>query len=388
MRKLTLLLTSMLTMMAGAVVAPSLPQINNIFSLIPHADILTKLIITLPALFIALFSPLFGKLSDAIGRKKILLTALIIYGISGASAYFIKNLYLILIGRAFLGIAVAGIMTMVSALIGDYYKGQERSHFIGLRGAFTGLGGVVFIAFAGWLTDFGWHVPFLIYLFAFLILPLVLIYIYEIEQFKDAGKKPQPISKVEYPKQLVVIIYSLIFFSTVAFFMMPVQIPFLLKSIPGITNAQVGMALAAQSLSGSIIAMNYQRINNKLSFLTIYQVTFALMAIGYIIIGVSSSYFQYITGLVIAGMGVGLLIPTGTMWIIEVAPESIRGQLVGKANTSMFVAMFASPILIQPIVKFSSISGAFLAMGITLIGLITVLSYLKKHIDKISSMVK
>lgn len=379
MRKLTLLLTSMMTMMAGAVVAPSLPQINNIFSLTPHADILTKLIITLPALFIAFFSPFFGKLSDVIGRKKILFTALIIYSLSGVSAYFLNNLHLILVGRAFLGISVAGIMTMVGALIGDYYKGQERSRFMGMQGAFMGLGGVVFIAFAGWLADFGWHVPFLIYLFGFLVLPLVLIYIYEIEQFKDNNKAITPAHDIDYPKRLVAVIYSLIFFSLIAFYMIPVQLPFVLKSIPGVTNAQVGLAIAAQSLSGAIIAMNYRRIKSKLSFFTIYQITFAFLAIGYIFIGFSNTYFQYIIGLVIAGLGVGLLMPTGTMWIIEVAPESMRGQLVGKANTSMFVAMFISPIIMQPIIKLASISSAFIVMGIALIGLIIVLNYLKNN---------
>ena len=377
MRKLTLLLTSMMTMMAGAVVAPSLPQINNVFSLTPHADILTKLIITLPALFIAFFSPIFGKLSDVIGRKKILLISLIIYSISGVSGYFLNNLYLILVGRAFLGIAVAGIMTMVGALIGDYYKGHERSKFMGMQGAFMGLGGVFFIAFAGWLADFGWQVPFLIYLFAFIVLPLVLIYIYEIEQFGDADKTTKSIGNIEYPKRLVAVIFSLIFFSLVAFYMIPVQLPFVLKSIPGISNAQVGMAIAAQSLSGAIIAMNYRKIKSYLSFFTIYQITFGFLAIGYFIIGFSATYYQYIFGLVIAGFGVGLLMPTGTMWVIEVAPESIRGQLVGKANTSMFVAMFVSPILVQPLIKLSSVSGAFIIMGVALIGLIIAIYYLK-----------
>jgi len=380
LRKITLLLSSMMTMMAGAVVAPSLPQINNIFSLTPHVDILTRLIITLPALFIAFFSPVFGKLSDTIGRKRILLTSLIIYSLGGVSGYLLNNLYLILIGRAFLGISVAGIMTMVIALIGDYYKGKERSQFMGIQGAFMGIGGVVFISFAGWLADFGWHTPFLIYLFGFLIFPLAIIYLYEPEQFeKQSSLKNQPNKDTSYSKALVTIIYALIFFGIIAFYMIPVQIPYLLKSIPGVNNAQVGLAIAAQSLAGSIVAMNYRKIKSKLSYCSIYQITFGLMALGYLLISLSHSYFQIIGGLVVSGLGVGLLMPTGNMWIIDVAPDSIRGQLAGKANTATFVAMFISPLIVQPIIKLTSISGSFFAMAITLFAFIGVLVYLKKN---------
>ncbi len=388
LRKLTLLCASMMTMMSGAIVAPSLPQINNVFSLTPHADILTRLIITLPALFIAVFSPIFGKLSDAIGRKKILWIALLLYGLSGTSGYLLNNLYFILVGRAFLGISVAGIMTMVVALIGDYYKGPERSHFMGMQGAFMGLGGVVFIAFAGWLADFGWHVPFLIYIFGFIVLPGALIYLYEPEQFTKSGaENTAPEKPEEYSKTLVTIIYMIIFFGILAFYMIPVQIPYLLKGLKGVSNAQVGMAIAVQSLAGSFVAMYYRKIKHILSFCSIYQITFGLMAIGYIIIGFSHTYLQYIIGLIISGFGVGLLMPSGNMWIIEVSPETIRGKLVGKANTSMFVAMFISPVIIQPLIKLSSLSGAFISMGIILFILIALLFYLKTNQYKLTKTV-
>jgi MFS family permease len=75
--KITLLLSAMMTMMAGAVMAPSLPQINEVFNKTPHAALLTRLVITLPALFIAIFSPLYGQLIDKTGRKKVVIAGFI-----------------------------------------------------------------------------------------------------------------------------------------------------------------------------------------------------------------------------------------------------------------------------------------------------------------------
>lgn len=52
--KETLLLTSTLTVMAGATIAPSLPQIAEVFQDLPSAGMLTKMVLTIPALVIAL----------------------------------------------------------------------------------------------------------------------------------------------------------------------------------------------------------------------------------------------------------------------------------------------------------------------------------------------
>jgi MFS family permease len=376
-QKTTLLLASMMTMMAGAVVAPSLPQINTIFSLTPHANILTRLIITLPALFIAFFSPIFGKISDMHGRKKILLVALILYSLSGVTGYFFNNLYLILVGRAFLGIAVAGIMTIVVTLIGDYYVGKERSQFLGLQGSFMGIGGVVFISLAGWLADFGWHVPFLIYLFGFLVFPLVIVYLDEPEQFTHKKQTTTVLANIDYPRTLVTIIYILIFCGIIIFYMIPVQIPYLLKSISGVSNTQVGLAIASQSLTGALVAMNYRRIKSNFSFCNLYKITFTIIAIGYLIIGTGSTFTHIILGLIVSGMGIGLLMPTANMWIIEVAPETIRGKLVGKANRATFIAMFLSPILVQPIINRTSIAFSFAIVSLFALVLVALLFLLK-----------
>ncbi len=377
--KLTLLLVSTMTMMAGAVVAPCLPQINNIFSQTPHANILTRLIITLPPLLIALVSIFAGKLSDRIGRKQILLYSLFFYGISGASAFFMHNIYLILISRAFLGISVAGIMTIVIALIGDYYKGDERTKFLGTQAAFMGIGGVVFVALAGYLADFGWQVPFLIYSFGFLVFPLAYYYLYEPQKNETPQNIELKASNNSYSKPLINLIYTLAFIGVVAFYMIPVQIPYLLKTIPGISNSQIGLAIAAQSLTGAIVAMNYKKIKARFTFYSLYQIAFSFMSIGYLYIGLSNSYLHYILGLIISGLGVGLLMPTGNTWIIEVAPAEVRGKLVGKANTAIFIAMFCSPVILQPIINISSLSTAFIFMSIILPIFAVGISYIKKY---------
>ena len=125
--QITLLLASTLTVMAGATIAPGLPAMKAAFAAEENADFLVRLVLTLPALFIVLGAPLAGFLIDRFGRKRLLLFSAILYAAAGSSGFFLNSLMLILIGRALLGFAVAGIMTSVTTLIADYFTGVARA---------------------------------------------------------------------------------------------------------------------------------------------------------------------------------------------------------------------------------------------------------------------
>lgn len=212
--EITLLLSSMFTMMAGAIIAPALPQIERIFQDTDNIALLTRLILSMPAIFTAIFAPIFGFLADKLGRRNLLLLSLLLYAIGGFSGFLLNDIYLILVGRALLGIAVAGIMTISSTLIGDYFTGSERNKFIGLQGAFMGFGGVVFVSIAGILADISWNLPFLIYLLSILALITGSISI------KDAPKKQQVQqfqTKTDYNKSKALKVYALVFMGIVLY---------------------------------------------------------------------------------------------------------------------------------------------------------------------------
>ena len=91
----------------------------------------------------------------------------------------LDDLYAILASRAALGVAVAGTMTSVTALVGDYYSGEARTRYAGLQSLAMSLGAVVCVAAGGLLADVGWRLPFLIYLTGWAVLVPVLLYVVE-----------------------------------------------------------------------------------------------------------------------------------------------------------------------------------------------------------------
>jgi MFS family permease len=70
LRKATLLVASTLTVMAGAIIAPALPQISKEFSDVPGAELLSRLVLTLPALFMGILAPLAGYFTDKAEEKR------------------------------------------------------------------------------------------------------------------------------------------------------------------------------------------------------------------------------------------------------------------------------------------------------------------------------
>ena len=167
-KEYTLLLISTMTVMAGATIAPALPVIAKSF---PNESQLTiQLILTMPALFAAIGSLFVGNIIDKIGRIKLLVVSISVYGLSGSSGLYLDNIGLLLVGRAILGLSVAGVMTTSTTLIGDYYEGEFRERMIGIQAAFMTFAGVIFISLGGVLADIHWQAPFGIYLLAFVFL--------------------------------------------------------------------------------------------------------------------------------------------------------------------------------------------------------------------------
>jgi MFS family permease len=376
--KLTLLLASSLTVMSGATVSPSLPAMKQQFeSAIADPDLrttLVKLVITLPALFIVIGSPIAGSIVDKFGRKPLLLITAILYGFAGSSGLFLESLPAILVGRAFLGFAVAGVMVSATTLIADYYSGPARAAFMGLQSGFMGLGGVVFLTLGGALAQQNWHYPFGIYLLAWPIALLVFAFIIEPDSAEPTRRERSnshqsnlesetDLSSQSTPIGVMVIVYGLTTLSQIAFYLIPVQLPFFLDGLVKANPSQSGMAIALCTLFSAVASVTYGKLKQKMEFVTFLPIIFGLMGIGYLLIGQSSMWAQVLVGLAISGMGLGILMPNMSVWLSSAVPDNLRGRALGGLSTSMFLGQFLSPIVTQPLTKSMGLGGTYALTG-------------------------
>lgn len=369
LKLITLLLTSSMTVMAGATIAPALPQIQQFFRAEPNSEFWVKLMLTLPGLFTAIGSPFAGIIIDRFGRKPLLTGAVILYGIAGSSGLVLNSVTGLLIGRAFLGLAVGAIMTTSIALIADYYLGPKRNQIMGIQAAFMGYGGVVFLTLGGFLADISWRVPFSIYLLAFVVSPLVIFCLtepkVELEQTSDLVED----SDARLPIGIISFIYALTFLTMVVFYMIPVQLPFYLKTLGQAGGTQAGIAIAASTLASAVISMRYGSIKTRLSFTGVLIVLYLLLGLGYVTIFLAKNYALVILGLIIAGLGLGLLLPNMNVWLNAKTPPVARGRVLGGLTTCMFLGQFCSPIFSQPIAQKIGLGMTYGAAGMMMLAL-------------------
>lgn len=358
-----LLLAASLTVMAGAVISPSLPELAEHFRDVPNAGLWTRLVLTMPALFIAVGAPVAGWVIDRFGRKALIVSGAVLYALAGASGLVLDSLWAILVGRALLGVAVAMVMTTAQTLVGDYYEGQERERFLGVQSAFMAFGGVAFLLAGGFLADLHWRGPFGIYLAALLLAPVMAFALPEPPRHHaadarsagpDGDQPPAPV-----PWVFLAALCATALFTMLAFYVVPTQLPFLLTELGVDSPSRTGMAIACFNLSAGVASMAYGRLRERLSQPVLFAIGFAAMAAGYGLTAVADGYGMVMLALALAGPSMGINMPNASVWLLARVPAALRGRALGALTTSLFLGQFLSPVASQPLVDALGGAGAF-----------------------------
>ena len=362
---------------------PFARAILSIISVLPgdaNVIFLVKFILlSIPALFIILAAPLVGWLSDNVGRKGLLNSSLLIFGISGASGYFADSFFFMFMGRAILGLSIAGIKTATVSMVGDYYEGPERNKVIGWQGSAMKIGGVVFMLLGGFLANFNWQVPFLGYMLAFVLLPSGLIALSEslpfvkASQAREAGE-----SLADVPFWPSVYVFVSAFLASGLFFITPVQLPFYLRNAFTASPFEMGAAIALGNTVGALISLVYYRFKQRMNFVAIYAFIYLAMAVGYFVVALAPSYTIALMGMVVAGLGFGLYVPNHSSWILSIVSPKRRGFGVGLVTTAMFLGQFSAPILVQPFIDPADPTAVWTTMSMILIILAAVYTGLSR----------
>lgn len=106
------------------------------------------------------FSPVVGNLSDRFGRRPVLLSSLIGFGIDYTFMAFAPTIAWLFVGRLIAGLTGASTST-AQAYIADISTGNKRSSNFGLVGAASGLGLIIGIAAGAFLGDINIKFPFM-----------------------------------------------------------------------------------------------------------------------------------------------------------------------------------------------------------------------------------
>lgn len=175
---------SLLTVMAGAAVAPALDVIRTRFSESPALAI--QLVISMPALFIFLTSFIFPRLIQKIRARTLIMAGLILYVGGGVSAGYFNGIAAVLAARALVGIGVGIIMPLSTGLLSFYFSKDKQDLLMGYSSAMNQMGAAVATLISGFLASMNWRASFLVYLLGLISIILCAIWM---PNDKIAGEK-------------------------------------------------------------------------------------------------------------------------------------------------------------------------------------------------------
>lgn len=356
----------MMILMGGAAIAPALPLISQAFPDTP--DSLISLIVTLPALAIAISGIFIGLLSDRIGKIKVLVASVTIFTIAGSSGYFLTSIYALLVGRVILGIGIAGITCTTSSLIPCYYEGPTRARVLGYQAAAMGFGVLILEMSGGFLAGISWRAAFLIYLIGLVILAGVLLTMKEPVLPKIERNTAE--SDEKFPLSPLLLGYLTLFMGSMLFFVMPIKFPYFIANLDAArilgenTALTSGFFLGIMGCAASIIGIFYGRLAWRFHRYTILALTFICFGIGYCCLGLATSLVAVAFAVICIGLGNGLLMPTILSWIATITPKQFLGRASGGFSVALNIGQFASSLVIVPVIAIAAtISNTFLAFG-------------------------
>ncbi|HEV7248699.1 MAG TPA: MFS transporter [Shinella sp.] len=362
-RNATLLFISTLTIMSGATISASLPGIAARFADVENVALLSRLVLTLPAMFIALFSPAAGFLVDRFGRKPLLLASLGLFAVAGASGLVLDTLPGLLVGRAVLGLAVGGIMTATTALVGDFFQGPARDRYMGLQQAFVGIGGTIFLTGGGFLAEVHWRGPFFIYFVAILLVPAALAFLPEPRRVRAAGPATGEGRLDGRTTALLVLLFLAAAVNMIAFYMIPTQLPFYLESLGFAAPSLAGTAIGAGQLVGVVSALAFAPFRRLLGIMGVFGLGFVSAGLSFLLLSGAESYGSVLAAMAVSGVCMGTIMPNFAAAAMLLAPPALRGRISGLLVSSIFAGQFLSPLVSQPLITATGYGGAYMIVG-------------------------
>ena len=333
-----LCLLSTLNVAAALLIAPVLPKIVAAFAYDPAVQIKVVAIQAAPALVLALTAALSGRIVDTTGRKGLLLWSLVLYLLCGLAPFFLQNLDLIIASRVGVGLAESGFMTASTTLIGDYFKGKRREHWLVMQTSTASISAIVLAVLGGLMGNYGWRAPFLLYALPLLFIPLVLLLIREPAHDQEEDHAPG------FPWAKVLPLYVVALFAAILFMIIPIQTPFLMTGRGFAATSLIGLTSAIGGIAVPVGGFVF-KWTPRLSLPQHLGLAFGLIAAGLALFVGDGSFAMMMAGIVITSLGYGIVLPTLLTGIMAKLGFGHRGSGIGWWQTAFFLGQSLSPVV-------------------------------------------
>jgi MFS family permease len=337
---------------------PLLPAMASSFG--AHGPFIAQMIMASGSLGLMLTSVASGAAVRAVGLRRMLILAALIYGLCGMVPAATANVSLILASRVATGAGSALLTTACTMLLAHLLHGDARSKAMGFQTATGSLAGLATLGIAGaTVAALGWHVPFLLY--GAFAAPVALLALFGVPEIRlapsERGQGFAAALRCVWPLCL----------AGCALMMIPMiagsQTPFLLNAIGVTRPVEQSVVIGMVTLFSMVSGAGFGAVQARLGPNRTLALGLACAAAGMACLGLAGTAPIAALGCALIGIGVGLYVPYLWTMATGLVPEALRGHAIGLLNTSMFLGGFVYPFVVGALQRWVGLPGAMDVMA-------------------------
>lgn len=362
-----LFLTIFIDLLGFGLIIPALPFYAESFG---ASFITIGLLSASYSLMHFLFSPLWGRLSDQIGRRPVMLI-----GLAGSALAFLmfglaKTLPMLFAARILAGILSSATLPTAQAYIADSTTIEDRAKGMGLIGAAFGLGFIFGPAVGGILTKYGYGFPALVaaamsglnFFWALWKLPETLT-----RKSDESHRRllSADALKLIYSTPVLAILIGIFFVQVYAFSQMEATFALFSEHRLGLDAEHVGWILAEVGIISAIIqGALLGKLVRAFGEVKLARTGLVLMAVGLVTTGIVTTTLQMVMAVPLLAIGSALMNPTINSLISKAAPPDKQGLTMGTAQSLAALARVFGPPSGTALFQFFGPSAPYLVGGL------------------------
>jgi predicted MFS family arabinose efflux permease len=351
---------SLITFVVLASVPPAFPKIIQALNVPPQKIGLLISVFSFPSLVLG---PLVGVLADRVGRKKILVPSLILFGIAGTACAFARDFNLLLWFLFLQGIGAASLHSLTIALISDLYSGVRRTTAIGYNTSIITASMAIYSIIGGALAVMGWYYPFLLSLAA---IPLALLVWFGLKNPEPTGEKPLKVNLINASKSLKNPQLVGLFIVSIAQFMLiygaiRTYLPLLIAHSFKSSSLIIGLILATLPIATSITASQVGRLATRFPETTLIRASFVFYALALFSVPFVSNLWLLLIPTVMFGIGFGICSPIVLTLVASRASKEYLATVISVNGAFCNLGRIIGPLLMGVAFGIGGISRVFYA---------------------------
>ena len=350
--------TGLTGMMMVSLIVPAFPQMVEALNVPAQSIGLINTMITLPQFF---FAPLCGVLADRLGRKRVIVTYLFLYGLFGGCCAFATSFNTLLILRVLQGVSASPLLGVTGAMIGDMYTGPKRAEAMSINTTGLYVGYIVFPLVGGALANLGWNYAFLPFLGTIPLGIIALLYLRCPEPQNTQSMKDYMRGALSHLKSLKVLwVFSVAVLTYVIFHgAYLIYFSLLLGDRFQASPFTIGLVMSALGVITAIASYQVGWLSKRFSPVSLIMCSFVIYAVTITIIPSVPYLWLCLVPTIIFGIAQGLNLPSNGILAASVAPLEHRAGFMSINGTMVMLGMTVGPPLMGMVYSLTNLSAVF-----------------------------